>query len=80
MYDDGGDDHRHGDRAGNRGSWAPQCRLRKDAGLVLEAAKEEGLRMVLTEAVAARLDEAIEAGHCEHDVAAVYRVVGPDHA
>ena len=54
--------------------------MRKDAGLVLEAAKEEGLRMVLTEAVAARLDEAIEAGHCEHDVAAVYRVVGPDHA
>jgi hypothetical protein len=47
---------------------------------VLEAAKGEGLRMAVTEAVAANLGEAIEAEHGEKDVAAVYRAAGPDHA
>ena len=45
---------------------------RKDAGLVLDAAGEEGLRLAIAEAVAARFDEAIEAGHGEEDMAAVY--------
>ena len=49
---------------------------RKDASLVLEAAEQEGLRMAVTEAVVARFDEAIEAGHGEEDVAAVYRAAG----
>lgn len=46
---------------------------RKDAGLVLEAA--DALRLTITEAVAARLDEALEAGHGEEDLAAIYRGV-----
>jgi hypothetical protein len=47
---------------------------------VLEAAKGEGLLLVVTEAVAAHLGEAIEAEHGEKDMAAVYRAAGPDHA
>jgi hypothetical protein len=47
---------------------------------VLEAAKEEGLRMAVTEAVAAHLGEAIEAEHGEKEMAAVYRAASPDHA
>ena len=47
---------------------------RKDAGLVLDAAEARGLRMGIAEAVAARFDEAIEAGHGEEDMAAVYQV------
>ena len=46
---------------------------RKDAGLVLGAAEAHDLRMPIAEAVAARFDEAIRAGHGEEDVAAVYR-------
>ncbi len=49
---------------------------RKDAGLVLEAAREAGLDLAITEAVAARFDQALEAGHGEEDMAAVYRTVG----
>ncbi len=45
---------------------------RKDAGLVLDAAGAEGLRLAIAEAVAARFDEALEAGHGEEDMAAVY--------
>jgi 3-hydroxyisobutyrate dehydrogenase len=47
---------------------------RKDAGLVLEAADAQALRLAITEAVAARFDEALEAGHGYEDLAAVYRV------
>ena len=46
---------------------------RKDAGLVLGTAQAHDLRMPVAEAVAARFDEAIEAGHGEEDMAAVYR-------
>jgi 3-hydroxyisobutyrate dehydrogenase len=46
---------------------------RKDAGLVLDAARKEGLRLTVAEAVAARFDEALAAGHGEEDMAAVYR-------
>jgi 3-hydroxyisobutyrate dehydrogenase len=46
---------------------------RKDAGLVLDAAEAHDLRMSISEAVAARFDEAIQAGHGEEDMAAVYR-------
>ena len=46
---------------------------RKDAGLVLGAAEAHDLRMPIAEAVAARFDEAIRAGHGAEDVAAVYR-------
>ena len=47
---------------------------RKDAALVLGAAEANDLRMPIAEAVAARFDEAIQAGHGEEDMAAVYRV------
>src|ERR671917_1009844 len=50
---------------------------RKDAGLVLDAAEEKGLDMVVARAVAARFDEAIEAGHGEEDMAAVYEAAKP---
>jgi 3-hydroxyisobutyrate dehydrogenase len=51
---------------------------RKDAGLVLEAADVQGLRLAITEAVAARFNEALEAGHGDEDLATVYRVVDED--
>ncbi len=51
---------------------------RKDARLVLDAAEERSLRMTLASAVAARFDEAIEAGHGEEDMAAVYRAAKPE--
>jgi 3-hydroxyisobutyrate dehydrogenase len=51
---------------------------RKDAGLVLKAADAQGLRLAITEAVAARFDEALEAGHGDEDLAAVYRVAEGD--
>ena len=47
----------------------------KDVALMLDAARSEGLRLALTEAVAGRYDEAIEAGHGEEDMAAVYEAV-----
>ncbi|MDP9409135.1 MAG: NAD(P)-dependent oxidoreductase [Actinomycetota bacterium] len=50
---------------------------RKDAGLVLDAAEAHGLRMEIAEAVAARFDGAIGAGHGEEDVAAVYEAAKP---
>ncbi|MBA3423999.1 MAG: NAD(P)-dependent oxidoreductase [Rubrobacteraceae bacterium] len=49
---------------------------RKDVDLMLEAARAEGLRLALTEAVAQRYDDAIAAGHGEEDMAAVYEAVG----
>ncbi|HLL57096.1 MAG TPA: NAD-binding protein [Rubrobacteraceae bacterium] len=51
---------------------------RKDAGLVLEAAGASGLRLPLTEAVAAHFDEAINAGHGEEDMAAIYQTARSD--
>src|SRR5919202_1689668 len=51
---------------------------RKDAGLVLEAADAQGLHLAVTEAVAARFDEALEAGHGDEDLAAVFRVAEGD--
>jgi 3-hydroxyisobutyrate dehydrogenase len=46
---------------------------RKDAGLVLGTADAHDLQMPIAKAVAARFDEAIQAGHGEEDMAAVYR-------
>jgi 3-hydroxyisobutyrate dehydrogenase len=51
---------------------------RKDAGLVLDAAAARDLKMGIAEAVAARFDEAIEAGHGEEDMAAVYQAARED--
>ena len=51
---------------------------RKDAGLVLGAAEAYDLPMPVAEAVAARFDEAIRAGHGEEDMAAVYRAAKQD--
>lgn len=51
---------------------------RKDAGLVLEAAEASGLRLSLTEAAASRFDEAINAGHGEEDMAAIYQATRAD--
>ncbi|HJQ28849.1 MAG TPA: NAD(P)-dependent oxidoreductase [Rubrobacter sp.] len=53
---------------------------RKDAGLVLDAAEARDLRMGIAEAVAARFDEAIEAGHGDEDIAAVYQAARVDPA
>ncbi|CAA9524026.1 MAG: 3-hydroxyisobutyrate dehydrogenase family protein [uncultured Rubrobacteraceae bacterium] len=50
---------------------------RKDAALVLEAAEARGLDLAVASAVAARFDEAIEAGHGEDDMAAVYEAAKP---
>jgi 3-hydroxyisobutyrate dehydrogenase len=46
---------------------------RKDAGLVLDTAEANDLEMPIARAVAARFDEAIQAGHGEEDMAAIYR-------
>ena len=45
---------------------------RKDTGLVLDAAEMHGVPLTIAEAVTARCDEAIDAGHGEEDMAAVY--------
>jgi 3-hydroxyisobutyrate dehydrogenase len=50
---------------------------RKDATLVLQAAEASGLRLPLTEAAAAHFDEAINAGHGEEDMAAIYQAAKP---
>ena len=46
---------------------------RKDASLVLATAEAHDLKMPIAQAVAARFDEAIQAGHGEQDLAAIYR-------
>jgi 3-hydroxyisobutyrate dehydrogenase len=46
---------------------------RKDTGLVLDIAEAHDLEMPIARAVAARFDEAIQAGHGEQDMAAIYR-------
>jgi 3-hydroxyisobutyrate dehydrogenase len=46
---------------------------RKDASLVLATAEAHDLKMPIAQAVATRFDEAIQAGHGEEDMAAVYR-------
>jgi len=46
---------------------------RKDTGLVLDTAETHDLEMPIARAVAARFDEAIQAGHGEQDMAAIYR-------
>jgi 3-hydroxyisobutyrate dehydrogenase len=51
---------------------------RKDANLVLQAAEANGLRLPLTEAAAEHFDEAIDAGHGEEDMAAIYQATRPD--
>lgn len=48
---------------------------RKGAGLVLDTAQAQSLQLTIAEAVASRFDEAIEAGHGEEDMAAVYEAV-----
>jgi 3-hydroxyisobutyrate dehydrogenase len=48
----------------------------KDAGLVLDAAREAGLGLPLVEAVHRQLEEAAAGGHGDQDVAAVYRALG----
>jgi 3-hydroxyisobutyrate dehydrogenase len=51
---------------------------RKDAALVLDVAEKEGLRLAVAEAVVARFDETLDAGHGEEDLAAVYLAVRRD--
>ena len=50
---------------------------RKDAALVLDAAKANGLEMSVTEAVIARFDDAISSGHGDEDMATVYEATKP---
>jgi 3-hydroxyisobutyrate dehydrogenase len=51
---------------------------RKDAALVLDSARDHDLHLRIAEAVTALFDEAIQAGHGEDDMAAVYRAASPD--
>ena len=51
---------------------------RKDAGLVLDAAASRDLHLAVAEAVAARFDEAIDAGHGDEDMAVVYEAIKPE--
>jgi 3-hydroxyisobutyrate dehydrogenase len=51
---------------------------RKDAGLVLEAAERHGFDASLLEVVARKMDEAIEAGHGDEDMAATFFASAPD--
>ena len=51
---------------------------RKDAALVLDSARDHYLHLRIAEAVTARFDEAIQAGHGEEDMAAVYKAARPD--
>jgi 3-hydroxyisobutyrate dehydrogenase len=51
---------------------------RKDASLVLDAARAHDLRLGIAEAVTARFDEAIAAGHGDADMAAVYQAARAD--
>ena len=53
---------------------------RKDAKLVLQAAEANGLRLPLTEAAAEHFHEAINAGHGEEDMAAIYQATRPDRS
>ena len=50
---------------------------RKDAALVLDAARANDLEMSVAEAVAARFDDAITSGHGDDDLAAVYEATKP---
>lgn len=50
---------------------------RKDAGLILEAAKAQDLHLALAEAVAARFDKAIDAGYGEDDMSAIFEAAKP---
>ena len=49
----------------------------KDAGLVLEAAAQAGLTLPVAQAVEGELEQAVELGHGDDDVAAVYEAVKP---
>jgi len=51
---------------------------RKDAALVLDAAGARDLHMGVAEAVTARSDEVIQAGHGDEDMATVYGAASPD--
>lgn len=57
------------------GDWAPSFGLGnadKDARLILAAAESAGVRMAITEAVHSYFSRAIEAGHAEKDMAAIF--------
>jgi 3-hydroxyisobutyrate dehydrogenase len=51
---------------------------RKDAALVLDSARDHDLHLRIAEAVTARFDEAIQAGHGEEDMATVYKAARSD--
>jgi 3-hydroxyisobutyrate dehydrogenase len=51
---------------------------RKDAALVLEAAERHGFDAPLVELVARKMDEAIDAGHGDEDMAATFFASAPD--
>jgi 3-hydroxyisobutyrate dehydrogenase len=70
-------------RAALAGELDPGFALRlafKDVGLALEAARERGLGLPITEAIARRWQEAIADGHADEDVAAVIAVASPRRA
>jgi 3-hydroxyisobutyrate dehydrogenase len=52
----------------------------KDARLVLEAAERKDVELPLTREVEAQMGRAVEAGHGEEDMAAVYLASAPQHA
>jgi len=63
------------------GHFEPAFKLalaRKDANLIVEAARDAGLELALSEAVSAHFDRAIELGHGEEDMAAVHRAIASE--
>jgi 3-hydroxyisobutyrate dehydrogenase len=47
----------------------------KDAGLILEAAEEAGVRMLVADAVRRQMSTAAESGHHDEDMGAVWHAV-----
>jgi 3-hydroxyisobutyrate dehydrogenase len=67
-------------RAALAGELAPGFALRlafKDVGLALDAARERGLELPITEAISRRWQQAMADGHADEDVAAVIVVAAP---
>jgi 3-hydroxyisobutyrate dehydrogenase len=67
-------------RAALAGEFVPGFALRlafKDVGLALDAARERGLELPITEAISRRWQQAMADGHADEDVAAVIAAAAP---
>jgi 3-hydroxyisobutyrate dehydrogenase len=66
-------------RAALAGEFVPGFALRlafKDVGLALDAARERGVELPITEAISRRWQQAIADGHADEDISAVIAVAG----